>query len=224
MDIIIPVIGGLALFLYGMNVMGEGLQKAAGRKLQSYIEIFTKNKLIGVIVGCVVTMIIQSSSATTVMVVGFVNAGIMTLSQSVGIIIGANLGTTITGQIIALNITELAPIAIAIGVVFWLLSKKKKIKDLSEILIGFGILFMGMGMMSSGLSVYPLSGARRQPGSNAGILGSPLGKSRARVVVSSFIASSFIGIAKSLLSIPAFLASASQCMLCRALHVDHFTT
>ena len=155
MDIIIPVIGGLALFLYGMNVMSEGLQKVAGRRLQSYIEIFTKNRFIGVIVGCVVTMIIQSSSATTVMVVGFVNAGIMTLPQSVGIIIGANLGTTITGQIIALNITEFAPIAIAIGVVFWLFSKKKKVKDLSEILIGFGILFMGMGMMSGGLK--PLS-------------------------------------------------------------------
>lgn len=155
MEIIIPVIGGLALFLYGMNVMSEGLQKVAGRRLQSYIEIFTKNRFIGVIVGCVVTMIIQSSSATTVMVVGFVNAGIMTLPQSVGIIIGANLGTTITGQIIALNITEFAPVAIAIGVVFWLFSKKKKVKDLSEILIGFGILFMGMGMMSGGLK--PLS-------------------------------------------------------------------
>ena len=118
MDIIIPVIGGLALFLYGMNVMSEGLQKVAGRRLQSYIEIFTKNRFIGVIVGCVITMIIQSSSATTVMVVGFVNAGIMTLPQSVGIIIGANLGTTITEQIIALNITEFTPIAIAIGVVF----------------------------------------------------------------------------------------------------------
>ena len=151
MDIIIPVIGGLALFLYGMNVMSEGLQKVAGRRLQSYIEIFTKNRFIGVIVGCVVTMIIQSSSATTVMVVGFVNAGIMTLPQSVGIIIGANLGTTITGQIIALNITEFAPIAIAIEIVFWLFSKKKKVKDLSEILIGFDILFMGMGMMSGGL-------------------------------------------------------------------------
>lgn len=151
MNMALPVIGGLALFLYGMNVMGAGLEKAAGTKLNKLIEVLTTNRLMAVLVGAVVTIIIQSSSATTVMVIGFVNAGLMTLSQAVGVIMGANIGTTVTAQIIALNLTDYAPIAVAIGVALWMMSSKKRTKNVAEILIGFGILFIGMDMMSSGL-------------------------------------------------------------------------
>jgi phosphate:Na+ symporter len=156
MDIALPVLGGLGLFLYGMNLMGMGLQKAAGEKLKKLIEILTNNRIMGVIVGALVTMVIQSSSATTVMVIGFVNAGLMTLSQAVGVIMGANIGTTITAQLIAFNLTDFAPLAVAIGVGVWIATSKKRAKNLAEILIGFGILFIGMDMMASGLK--PLAG------------------------------------------------------------------
>lgn len=155
MDIAFGVLGGLGLFLYGMNIMGTGLQKAAGDKLKKLIEILTHNRLTGVLVGTVVTMIIQSSSATTVMVIGFVNAGLMTLNQAVGVIMGANLGTTITAQLIAFKLTDIAPVVVAIGVGIWLFSSKKKNKEIAEILIGFGILFIGMDFMGSHLK--PLS-------------------------------------------------------------------
>ncbi len=111
----------------------------------------------GVVVGALVTMVIQSSSATTVMVIGFVNAGLMTLSQAVGVIMGANIGTTVTAQLIAFDLVELAPLAVAIGGVgIWLVTSKKRYKDLAEIMIGFGILFIGMDMMGNGLK--PLIG------------------------------------------------------------------
>ena len=128
MDIALPVLGGLGLFLYGMNIMGAGLEKAAGKKLNRLIEVLTTNRFMAVIVGALVTMIVQSSSATTVMVIGFVNAGLMTLSQAVGVIMRANIGTTITAQIIALNLTDYAPIAVAIGVALWIGSSKKGFK------------------------------------------------------------------------------------------------
>lgn len=151
MNIALPVLGGLGLFLYGMNLMGIGLQKAAGDRLKKLIEVLTNNRLMGVIVGALVTMIIQSSSATTVMVIGFVNAGLMTLAQAAGVIMGANIGTTVTAQLIAFNLTDFAPIAVAVGVGIWIATSKKKAKSIAEILIGFGILFMGMDMMGSGL-------------------------------------------------------------------------
>ncbi|GFN35787.1 Na/Pi cotransporter family protein [Tepidimicrobium xylanilyticum] len=151
MDIALPVLGGLGLFLYGMNIMGVGLQKAAGERLKRLIEILTNNRLMGVLVGTIVTMIIQSSSATTVMVIGFVNAGLMTLHQAVGVIFGANIGTTVTAQLIAFNLTDFAPLAVAAGVGTWLVASKKRTKSIAEILIGFGILFIGMDMMGSGL-------------------------------------------------------------------------
>lgn len=156
MDIALPVLGGLGLFLYGMNIMGTGLEKAAGERLKRLIEILTSNRLMGVIVGTVVTMIIQSSSATSVMVVGFVNAGLMNLSQAVGVIMGANIGTTVTAQLIAFDLTDIAPLAVAIGVAIWLATSKKKLKSLAEVLIGFGVLFIGMDMMGNGLK--PLAG------------------------------------------------------------------
>lgn len=146
-EVIIQLIGGLGLFLYGMNVMGEGLQKSAGDRMKSIVEILTKNRFMAVIVGMIVTAIIQSSSATTVMVVGLVNAGIMNLTQSVGIIMGADIGTTITAQLVSINLTALAPFSIAIGVIINLSTKDPKIKKYAEILIGFGILFLGMDIM-----------------------------------------------------------------------------
>ncbi len=151
MSIAIGILGGLGLFLYGMQMMGAGLQKAAGKKLERIIEILTTNRFMGVLVGIIVTGIIQSSSATTVMVVGFVNAGIMKLSQAVGVILGANIGTTVTGQIVSLSISEIAPIAIGVGMIIWMTTKKDSYKNLGEILIGLGILFVGMDFLSDAL-------------------------------------------------------------------------
>lgn len=154
MHIIIELIGGLGLFLYGMNVMGTGLEKTAGDKMKQIIEVLTKNKLMAVFIGAFVTAIVQSSSATTVMVVGFVNAGIMSLTQAVGIIMGANIGTTVTAQIVSIDLSDIAPLAIGIGVVIWLFAKNRRIKNFAEILIGFGILFIGMDFMKD--AVKPL--------------------------------------------------------------------
>jgi len=148
MTMVFGLIGGLGLFLYGMKVMGDGLEKAAGERLKKLIEILTNNRVMGVLVGTVVTGIIQSSSATTVMVVGFVNAGIMSLTQAIGVIMGANIGTTVTAQMISFKLTDYAPLAVGIGVAFWMFTKNKRTKQLAEILIGFGILFIGMDTMS----------------------------------------------------------------------------
>lgn len=151
MSIAIGILGGLGLFLYGMQMMGAGLQKAAGKKLERIIEILTTNRFMGVLVGIIVTGIIQSSSATTVMIVGFVNAGIMNLSQATGVILGANIGTTVTGQIVSLSISEIAPVSIGIGMIIWMTTKKDTSKNLAEILIGLGILFIGMDFLSGAL-------------------------------------------------------------------------
>ena len=152
MEIAVNLMGGLGLFLYGMNLMGDGLQKSAGDKLKRIIELLTSNVLMGVIVGALVTAIIQSSSATTVMVVGFVNAGIMTLPQAIGVIMGANIGTTITAQLVSLDLVGLAPMALGIGIVMYLFSKNQKIKTIAEIFIGFGILFTGMDFMKNAVA------------------------------------------------------------------------
>jgi phosphate:Na+ symporter len=144
--------GGLGLFLYGMRMMGDGLEKAAGSRMKRLLEILTTNRFMGILVGILVTAIIQSSSATTVMVVGFVNTGLMNLAQATGVILGANIGTTITGQIVALELTEYAPIAVFAGVALILFAKKRSIKHIGEIIAGFGILFMGMDLMSTAMS------------------------------------------------------------------------
>lgn len=149
--IIMPLLGGLGLFLYGMTVMSEGLEKSAGNKLEKIIEKLSGNVFKGVLMGALVTVIIQSSSATTVMVVGFVNAGIMNLTQAIGVIMGANIGTTITAQLVSIDLTMLAPVAIAIGVGIKLFSKKNKRIILGEIILGFGILFLGMELMKDAL-------------------------------------------------------------------------
>lgn len=148
----IYVFSGLGLFLYGMHLMSEGLEKAAGNRLKSIVGALTKNRYIGVFVGAFVTMIVQSSSATTVMVVGFVNASIMNLTQAIGVIMGANIGTTITGVLVALKLTELAPFAIGFGVMIMLFSKNAKTQKYAQILLGFGLLFMGMSTMKAGMS------------------------------------------------------------------------
>lgn len=152
LQVLFPVLSGLALFLYGMTMMGDALQKTAGNRMKQIIEALTKNKAMQILVGIVVTAIIQSSSATTLMVIGFVNADIMTLSQACGVIIGANVGTTVTGQLSAFDLSQFTPIAIFTGVFLWLFTKNQKYKDRWEILIGFGILFLGMDKMSQALS------------------------------------------------------------------------
>ena len=155
MEIALGIIGGLGLFLYGMHLMGEGLQKSAGTRLKKIIELLTSNRVMGVLVGSLVTAVIQSSSATTVMVVGFVNAGIMNLSQAIGVIMGANIGTTMTAQLVSFDLVGLAPAALGIGIVMFLFSSKQKTKHIAEIFIGFGILFTGMEFMKD--AVKPLA-------------------------------------------------------------------
>ena len=150
-EIVTGIFGGLGLFLYGMKLMSDGLENVAGEKLKGILEKITSNKVIGVLVGTIVTAIIQSSSATTVMVVSFVNAGLMTLTQATGVILGSNIGTTITAQMVSFNLEVIAPIFIGVGAIVMMSAKKKRIKDLAYITLGFGILFMGMGLMSSSL-------------------------------------------------------------------------
>ena len=152
LNIILGSISGLGLFLFGMKMMADGLQKVAGNRLKSIVKSLTKNKLIGVCVGTVVTMIIQSSSATSVMVVGFVNAGIMNLTQATSIIFGANIGTTITGQMVSFNLATWAPVSIGIGFLLSVASKSSKVREIAEILIGFGLLFVGMLYLKEALS------------------------------------------------------------------------
>ena len=154
-SMLMQLAGGLGLFLFGMKLMGDGLEMAAGSKLRGMIERLTKNKYMGALVGLVVTAVIQSSSATTVMVVGFVNAGLMNLAQAVGVIMGANIGTTVTGVMIAINLTAIAPIAVLIGVVMISFITRNSVKHIGQIIAGFGILFMGMKMMSTAME--PLS-------------------------------------------------------------------
>lgn len=146
--IIFGLFGGLAVFIYGMNLMGDGLQKAAGERMRRILEVLTSNPLMGVLVGTLVTVMIQSSSATTVMVVGFVSAGLMTLPQAIGVIMGANIGTTITAQLIAFNIGDYTPLITAIGFVFFFFSKKKIVKYLGQTVFAFGLLFFGLETMS----------------------------------------------------------------------------
>lgn len=160
-EMLFRFVGGLGMFLYGMNVMADGLQKSAGGKMKHLLEFLTKNRLMGILVGAGVTAIIQSSSATTVMVVGFVNAGIINLTQAVGVIMGANIGTTITAWIVSMSEWGsifkpefFAPLLIGIGAFMMLFSKKEKAKEVSEILIGFGVLFIGLSFMSGAITPY----------------------------------------------------------------------
>lgn len=161
---IFTFIGGLGMFLYGMNLMADGLQKAAGNKMKQLLGYLTNNRFVAVLVGALVTAIIQSSSATTVMVVGFVNAGLVNLAQAVGVIMGANIGTTITSWLVSMNEWSaalkpefFAPLLIGIGAFTIMFAKTERKKEAAEILIGFGILFIGLSFMSN--SIKPYTGA-----------------------------------------------------------------
>ena len=155
---ILSLIGGLGLFLFGMEMMSEGIEKAAGAKLRGIVEMFTKNKFMGLIVGIIFTGIVQSSSACTVMVVSFVNSGLMSLYQAVGVIFGANIGTTITSQLVSFNLSEVAPVVVFGGAIAVMFSKNETVKKVGEIFLGFGILFTGLNTMSGAMS-----GLRQDP-------------------------------------------------------------
>lgn len=151
-DILLPFLGGLGLFLFGMKMLSDNLEKTAGSKLRRLMDIMTSNRFAGVAVGTVFTMAIQSSSATTVMVVGLVNAGLMTLMQAAGVILGADIGTTITSQLIAFKLTDIAPLFLFAGVaMMFFVKKSKRAASIGAAIAGFGILFVGMSMMSGGL-------------------------------------------------------------------------
>ncbi len=156
LTIILGVLTGLGLLLYGIQMMATGLQKVAGNRLKFFVEFLTRNRFIALLVGMIITIIVHSSSATSVMVVGFVNSGIMSLQQAVGVIMGANIGTTVTGQLLSFNLTRFAPIALAIGLVLQLTGKTTKRKNLAEVLIGMGILFIGMSLLKDAMN--PLKG------------------------------------------------------------------
>ena len=151
---ILALLGGLALFLHGMQMMSSGLEAAAGSKMKSILERLTANRFLGVLVGAMITAVIQSSSATTVMVVGFVNAGMMTLNQAVWIIMGANIGTTVTSLLIALDVGAMAPVLAFVGVVLMVFVKKPQAQHIGQIMAGLGVLFIAMEMMSA--AMYPL--------------------------------------------------------------------
>ncbi len=149
---VFSLFGGLGLFLYGMTLMSNSLEKAAGARLRSILQVFTKNRFIGLLVGLVFTAIIQSSNATTIMVVGFVNSGMMTLMQATGVILGANIGTTITGQLIAFNLSDIAPLIVIIGVVMGMFFKTPWVKKTGDVITGFGILFLGLSIMKDSMA------------------------------------------------------------------------
>lgn len=155
MKIIMGVILGLGLFLYGMNLMSKSLEESAGNRLKKIIQIMTKNIFMGILVGAIFTAIIQSSSATTVMVVSFVNAGVMNLNQAIGLIMGANIGTTITTQLISFDLGNTIYIALIIGTIMFICFRNKNIKNIGKVFIGFAILFIGMDIMTNSLN--PLS-------------------------------------------------------------------
>ena len=148
---IISLLGGLGAFLFGMKNMGDGLEMAAGSKMKDLLEKLTRNRLLGFLLGVLVTVVIQSSSATTVMVMGFINAGIMDLAQATGVIFGANIGTTITSVLIALDVSGIAPFCLFLGAFLMLYSKKKQTKHIGQIILGFGLLFQGLHTMSGAM-------------------------------------------------------------------------
>ncbi len=161
LNLLFSFAGGLGMFLYGMNLMGDGLQKSAGNKMKRLLGYLTNNRFVAVLVGTAVTGIIQSSSATTVMVVGFVNAGIMNLGQAVGVIMGANIGTTVTAWLVSMNEWSavfkpdfFAPVLLAVGAFMLMMTKNQKKKDIAEIIIGFGLLFIGLNLMSGVIKPY----------------------------------------------------------------------
>lgn len=155
LDMLAGMLGGLGLFIYGIHIMAEGMQKAAGDKLRSILEVLTVNPVVALFTGVLLTVLVQSSSTSTVMVVSFVNAGLISMAQAVGTIFGANIGTTITAQIVSFDLAKFALPAIAIGMAFFMFSKRRVKKNMGKAVLGFGILFLGMTLMSD--SMAPLS-------------------------------------------------------------------
>lgn len=151
-SVIVSLLGGLGLFLLGMKQMSDGLEKAAGAKMRGILEAVTTNRVMGTLVGILFCAVIQSSSATTVMVVSFVNAGMMTLYQAAGVIMGANIGTTITSQLVSFNLSAYAPLFLFIGVIMTQFVKNSRVKKIGEVVLGFGVLFMGLSLMSGSMS------------------------------------------------------------------------
>ena len=149
---ILTMAGGLGLFLFGMELMSDSIEKVAGARLRRILEIFTTNRFMGMIVGIIFTGIIQSSSACTVMVVSFVNSGLMNLYQAAGVILGANIGTTITSQMVSFNLSKIAPLILLVGVVVMMFTKKEKVRKVAEVVVGFGILFVGLSTMSQAMA------------------------------------------------------------------------
>lgn len=149
MKVIFGLVGGLAIFIYGMNMMSECLQKAAGEKMKSILSMLTKNPVLGVLAGALTTAVLQSSSATTVMAIGFVSAGLMSLPQAISIILGANIGTTMTAQIIAFKISDYIYLFIFVGFIIAFISKKEKVKNIGQTIFAFGLLFLGIETMGS---------------------------------------------------------------------------
>ena len=204
-EMLFKFIGGLGMFLYGMNVMADGLQKSAGGKMKQLLGVLTSHRLLGVLVGALVTAVIQSSSATTVMVVGFVNASILNLTQAVGVIMGANIGTTITAWLVSmsewgamLKPEFFAPVLIGVGAFILLFSKKEKLRQVAEILIGFGVLFIGLSFMSGAIKPYrdaPIFAAAFQTLGKNPILGVLTGAAVTAIIQSS---SASVGILQTL--------------------------
>jgi len=211
--LIFGLLGGLGLFLFGMKIMSEGLQKIAGSRMRKILAALTDNRLIGTLVGIAVTAIIQSSSATTVMVVGFVNAGLMSLVQSIGVILGANIGTTITAQLIAFKITKFALPAIGVGAGFKLFAKNKKWSYMGEVLLGFGLLFFGLSVMKEAFDPLKASEEFRQVFTFVGnnhLVGVLIGAVLTIIVQSS---SATIGITIALASTGAISFEASMALI-----------
>lgn len=151
-SVIVSLMGGLGLFLLGMKQMSDGLEKAAGAKMRGILEAVTTNRVVGTLVGILFCAVIQSSSATTVMVVSFVNAGMMTLYQAAGVIMGANIGTTVTSQLVSFNLSAYAPVILFLGVILTQFVKNDRVKKIGEVILGFGVLFMGLSVMSGSMS------------------------------------------------------------------------
>ncbi len=206
---LLSMAGGLGLFLFGMQLMSEGIEKAAGAKLRSILEFFTNNRFTGMIVGIVFTAIVQSSSACTVMVVSFVNSGLMNLYQAAGVIFGANIGTTVTSQLVSFNLSEYAPVFLLAGVLLVLFSKNQKVVKIAEIIVGFGVLFMGLSGMSSAMS-----GLKDNPAiaHTLGNLNSPLMGILLGTLITAVIQSSSVTVSIVLLMCQQGLLSLNICL------------
>lgn len=195
-SILLTMAGGLGLFLFGMDLMSDSIEKVAGAKLRRILEIFTTNRFAGMIVGIVFTGIIQSSSACTAMVVSFVNAGLMNLYQAAGVIFGANIGTTITSQLVSFNLSEVAPVILLAGVLIMMFAPKENMKKLAEVVVGFGILFVGLSTMSQAMA-----GMKNEPQvvNLLGSLTNPLLATLMGIVITSIIQSSSVTVSIVLL-------------------------